>query len=271
MTPCASSSPEPPGASGAASCAGLAEAGHDVRGIDLVDAGRTGGPTASSSPTSGPTTRRSPRRSRVPTPSCTWPPIAGETDFATALDRHLGLTHRVLEAASGRRRRAGRVRQQQPRRRLHAASRCWSPSRPAPVRTRSTALGKAAAEALCSLYHDRHGLAVACLRIGSFRERPTTSARSCRRGCPSATRCASSTPACARPISASPSSTASPPTRRAWWDLAPARPLGYRPGRRRRALGGRDRGDAAVGGRRARRPLRRRRLRPHPRVTAVPG
>jgi hypothetical protein len=27
---------------------------------------------------------------------------------------------------------------------------------------------------LCGLYHDRHGLAVACLRIGSFRWRPTT-------------------------------------------------------------------------------------------------
>jgi uronate dehydrogenase len=27
---------------------------------------------------------------------------------------------------------------------------------------------------LRSLYHDRHRLAVACLRIGSFRERPTT-------------------------------------------------------------------------------------------------
>ena len=35
-------------------------------------------------------------------------------------------------------------------------------------------LGKVAGEALCSLYHDRHGIAVACLRIGSFRERPTT-------------------------------------------------------------------------------------------------
>ena len=34
--------------------------------------------------------------------------------------------------------------------------------------------GKAAAEGLCSLYHDRHGLDVAYLRIGSFRDRPTT-------------------------------------------------------------------------------------------------
>ena len=32
---------------------------------------------------------------------------------------------------------------------------------------------KAAAETLGRLYHDRHGLEVVCLRIGSFRERPT--------------------------------------------------------------------------------------------------
>jgi nucleoside-diphosphate-sugar epimerase len=35
-------------------------------------------------------------------------------------------------------------------------------------------VGKAAAEALHSLYHDCHGFAVACRRIGSFRGRPTT-------------------------------------------------------------------------------------------------
>jgi uronate dehydrogenase len=35
-------------------------------------------------------------------------------------------------------------------------------------------VGKAAAEALRSLYHDCHGFAVACRRIGSFRGRPTT-------------------------------------------------------------------------------------------------
>ncbi|OYV60032.1 MAG: hypothetical protein B7Z69_05460 [Actinobacteria bacterium 21-73-9] len=32
---------------------------------------------------------------------------------------------------------------------------------------------KAAAETLARLYHDRHGLEVVCLRIGSFRERPS--------------------------------------------------------------------------------------------------
>jgi uronate dehydrogenase len=35
-------------------------------------------------------------------------------------------------------------------------------------------VGKAAAEALRSLYHDCQGFAVACRRIGSFRGRPST-------------------------------------------------------------------------------------------------
>ena len=47
----------------------------------------------------------------------------------------------------------------------------WTPG---PDPTRFYGFGKAACEALCSLYHDRHGLTVACLRIGSFRDRPTT-------------------------------------------------------------------------------------------------
>ena len=34
-------------------------------------------------------------------------------------------------------------------------------------------VSKVASESLCSLYHDRHGLDVICLRIGSYRERPT--------------------------------------------------------------------------------------------------
>lgn len=34
-------------------------------------------------------------------------------------------------------------------------------------------VSKAASEALCSLYHDRYGMDAVCLRIGSYRERPT--------------------------------------------------------------------------------------------------
>ena len=47
--------------------------------------------------------------------------IASETDFVTAVDSHLGLTHRVLDAAVAQRCPTGGVRQQQPRRRVHAA------------------------------------------------------------------------------------------------------------------------------------------------------
>ncbi|HEU4842588.1 MAG TPA: NAD(P)-dependent oxidoreductase [Ilumatobacteraceae bacterium] len=99
--------------------------------------------------------------------------IAAETDFATALDTHVRLTHRVLEAmVSGG---VGRI--------VYASSNHavgFTPRAASlPVATRARpdsfyGVGKAAAEALCSLYHDRHGTAVACLRIGSFRDRPTT-------------------------------------------------------------------------------------------------
>jgi nucleoside-diphosphate-sugar epimerase len=34
-------------------------------------------------------------------------------------------------------------------------------------------VSKVASEGLCSLYHDRHGLDIVCLRIGSYRDRPT--------------------------------------------------------------------------------------------------
>ncbi|MET0461016.1 MAG: NAD(P)-dependent oxidoreductase [Ilumatobacteraceae bacterium] len=98
---------------------------------------------------------------------------ARETDFETAVDTHVRMTHRVLEQA--RASDVGRV--------VYASSNHavgFTPRAPmvpvaTPVRPDTFyGVGKAAAEALCSLYHDRHGLAVACLRIGSFRDRPTT-------------------------------------------------------------------------------------------------
>ena len=137
--------------------------------------------------------------------------IAAETSFEAALDTHVRLTHRVLEAAVAHG--VGRV--------VYASSNHavgFTPRAAAMVgvdtRIRPDSfygVGKAAAEALCSLYHDRHGLAVACLRIGSFRPRPDS-----RRGLATwlspgdAVRLVD---ACLRaPTSASPSSTGSPPT-----------------------------------------------------------
>ncbi len=88
--------------------------------------------------------------------------------------------------------------------------------------------GKAAAEALCSLYHDRYGMAIACLRIGTFRERPQSrrelgSWLSVGDGIRLVDACLRSPDlgfAIVYGVSAN--------TRR-WWDLEPARALGYEP------------------------------------------
>ena len=135
------------------------------------------GPTAPSSPISVPTTTPFGHVLAGTDALVHLAAVAGESDFAAAFDSHVRLTHRVLDGA----------------RRLTLAG--WStpsnnhavgftPRRlvPTDVRLRPDTLygfGKAAAEALCSLYHDRHGLAVACLRIGAFRPAPPR-CRSCR-------------------------------------------------------------------------------------------
>lgn len=153
--------------------------------------------------------------------------IAGETDFATAVDSHVRLTHRVLDNAA--RHGVGRV--------VYASSNHavgFTPRAelvPADTRARPDTFygfGKAAAEALCSLYHDRYGLDVACLRIGSFRERPTTRRHlstwlSVGDGVRLVDACLRAEPlgfAVVYGIS---------DNRRAWWDLAPGRAIGYRP------------------------------------------
>jgi uronate dehydrogenase len=99
--------------------------------------------------------------------------IAAETNFATAVDTHIGLTPQVLEAAVAHR--VPRV--------VYASSNHavgFTPRAAAvetPARPDSFyGFGKAACEALCRLYHDRDSLRVACLRIGSFRD-PATSRR----------------------------------------------------------------------------------------------
>ena len=88
--------------------------------------------------------------------------------------------------------------------------------------------GKAAAEALCSLYHDRHGLSIACLRIGSFRQRPSTrrelstwlSVGDAARLVNACLTTADLGFAIVYGIS---------DNTRAWWDLAPGRAIGYHP------------------------------------------
>jgi uronate dehydrogenase len=153
--------------------------------------------------------------------------IAAETDIATALATHVVLAHRVLEAA--RAHRVGRV--------VYASSNHAVGFTPraelVPVETRARpdtfyGLGKAASEALCSLYHDRHGIETACLRIGSFRERPTTrrhlstwlSHGDAVRLVDACLRAPAVGFAAVYGISAN---------TRAWWDLTSARALGYEP------------------------------------------
>ncbi len=152
---------------------------------------------------------------------------AGETDFSTALTSHVVLTHRVLEAA--RAHGVGRV--------IYASSNhavgftAWQRSLPVDTRIRPDTfygVGKAAAEALCSLYHDRYGLAVACLRIGSFRPRPGTRRELATWLSPGdAVRLVD---ACLQaPDLGFAAVYGISDNRRAWWDLGPARELGYRP------------------------------------------
>lgn len=89
-------------------------------------------------------------------------------------------------------------------------------------------VGKVAAEALCSLYVDRFGLAAACLRIGAFLDRPLTRQHLAIWLSPGdATRLVEAcltapglTFAVVHGISAN--------TRR-WWDLEPGRAVGYHP------------------------------------------
>ena len=153
--------------------------------------------------------------------------IASETDFVTAVDSHLGLTHRVLDAAVAHR--VPRV--------VYASSNHAvgftprTPMLPTDTRTRPDTFygfGKAACEALCSLYHDRHGLSVACLRIGSFRDRPTTRRHLSTWLSPGdAVRLVD---ACLRsPDLGFAIVYGISGNTRAWWDLGPARSLGYRP------------------------------------------
>ena len=193
-------------------------------------------------------------------PSCTSPPSPQRPTSTTAVDSHIGLTHRVLEAAV-----AHRVRRVVYASSNHAVG--FTPRTPmlaVDARARPDSFygfGKAACEALCSLYHDRHGLAVACLRIGSFRDRPTTRRHLSTWLSPGdAIRLVD---ACLRSpdlgfaivygISGNTRGVVGPRCR----SIARLSAT-----RRRRALGRRDREHAAIGRRRPRRTVRRWRLRP---------
>ncbi len=201
---------------------GLASAGHDVCGIDVVAAGDdvVVADLAGDERVLGGLMDGADAVVHLAA-------IAGETDFSTAVNSHIGLTHRVLDAAVAHR--VGRV--------VYASSNhaVGFTSRTAmlPVDTLARpdsfyGFGKAACEALCSLYHHRHGLAVACLRIGSFRDRPTTRRHlSTWLSHGDAVRLVD---ACLRsPDLGFAIVYGISRNTRGWWDLDPARSLGYQP------------------------------------------
>ena len=205
---------------------GLAGAGHTVRGIDRV---ATDEPWADRLVVADlATDDASLDRAVAGTDAVVHlAAIAAETDFATALASHVGLAYRVLEAMH--RHGVGRI--------VYASSNHavgFSPREPMlPIESRQRpdsfyGLGKVAGEGLCSLYHDRHGIEAACLRIGSFRERPTTrrhlstwlSHGDAVRLVDACLRAPGLGFAVAYGISAN---------TRAWWDLTSAEAIGYRP------------------------------------------
>jgi uronate dehydrogenase len=201
---------------------GLSSVGHEVRGVDLVAAG--GGVIVADLAHDDAALARVMDGADAVVHLAA---VAAETDFATAVDSHIGLTHRVLEAAVVHR--VPRV--------VYASSNHAVGYTPRvemlPVDTRARpdtfyGFGKVACEALCSLYHDRHALTIACLRIGSFRARPTSRRHLSTWLSPGdAVRLVD---ACLR----SPGLGFSilygiSGNTRAWWDLSPARALGYEP------------------------------------------
>lgn len=150
-----------------------------------------------------------------------------ETALPEALDSHVLTTAALLDAMV--RHDVGRIVYASSNHAVGYTPRCESMSvatRPRP--DTFYGVGKVAAEALLSLYADRHGIdAVAC-RIGSFGARPATvralstwlSHGDCVRMVEAALTAPSPGFAVIYGISAN---------TRGWWDLAPGRELGYQP------------------------------------------
>jgi uronate dehydrogenase len=199
---------------------GLAELGHDIVGIDLVDAPGINHVDVRDTTALAPLLQGCDAVVHLAS-------IAEETTFEVALDTHLRVTYSVLEAMLC----AGVPRI------VYASSNHAVGFTPretmADVATRLRpdsfyGVGKAACETLCSLYVDRHGINAACLRIGSFRDRPRS-----RRELSTwlshgdavwLVEACLTAPGLEFAVVYGVSANT-----RGWWDLAPARALGYRP------------------------------------------
>jgi uronate dehydrogenase len=203
---------------------GLPELGHEVRGLDLVD-----GPPCALGWVTG---------------NCLDPAVAdeavsgvdavvhlagnpNETPLPESLESHVHTTARLLEAmlAHGVTRMAYASSN-------HAVGHTPNGdlltvgARPRPDTYYGVA--KAAAEALLSLYADRRGISSVALRIGSFRERPTSTRELSTWLSPGdAVRMADA--AIRSPESGFHVLYGISANTRAWWDLGPGRALGYVP------------------------------------------
>ncbi len=203
--------------------AGLRATGHDVRGIDLRSADLPGVTVADIGTDDDALTAVMAGADAVVHLAA----VPHESDFETALHTHLRLTHRVLERAhaSGVRRvvYASSNHAVGFTRRTHLVT---ADARPRP--DSYYGVGKVAAEALCSLFHDRYGIEAACLRIGSFLPRPTNRRNLSTWLSPGdAVRLVDAcltVPTLGFAVLYGISGNT-----RAWWDLGPARALGYDP------------------------------------------
>ena len=199
---------------------GLADFGHDIVGIDLVKASGISPVDVQDATALAPLLHGCDAVVHLAS-------LAEETTFEVALDTHLRVTHGVLEAMLV----AGVPRI------VYASSNHAVGFTPretmAAVATRLRpdtfyGVGKAACEALCSLYVDRHGIEAACLRIGSFRDRPRSrrelstwlSHGDAVRLVEACLTAPDLDFAVVYGVSAN---------TRGWWDLEPARALGYQP------------------------------------------
>jgi uronate dehydrogenase len=152
---------------------------------------------------------------------------AGEGSLQTALHTHVETTHGVLEAM----RLAGVPRI------VYASSAHAVGFTPSGNELKTNArarpdtfygVGKVAAEALCSLYADRFGLAAASLRIGAFLDRPLTRRHLAIWLSPGdavrlVAACLTAPDLRFAVVHGISNNT------RAWWDLEPGRALGYHP------------------------------------------
>jgi len=147
--------------------------------------------------------------------------------FADVVETNIVGTHTVFEAA--RAERVPRLVYASSNHAVGLTPRTSVAAVDVPVRPDSLyGVSKVYGEALARLYHDRYGIAVACLRIGTYRERPSEvrhlstwlSPGDLVRLMQAAVTSPSLGFATVYGISAN---------TRGWWDLAPGRELGYEP------------------------------------------